>query len=228
MESLNKDLAVINSWCLKWHMRLNIKKTKSVVVSRSRTIAPGYGDLSFDGTELEELKSLRILGVTLDSKLKFETHVREVGSKVARSLGVVRRAGKLLDCPRVLKSCFNAYVLFSLEYCAPVWMSSVESHLGLLDSIVCSAERWCEGELCNLAHRRKIGGLSLLYKIYHTVDHPMNGYLNHFVAARSTRASTALGELALVIPRCRTDQFSRSFVPAAARLTVEFSSVGRV
>ena len=33
MVSLKQDLAVINSWCLNWHMRLNIKKTKSMVVS---------------------------------------------------------------------------------------------------------------------------------------------------------------------------------------------------
>ena len=43
----------------------------------------------------------------------------------------------------------------------------------------------------------------------------MNEYLNNFVAARNTRASAALGELALVIPRCRIDQFSRPFLPAA-------------
>ena len=43
MESLNQDLAE-NNWCLKWHMRLIPKKTKSMVVSRSRTIAPGNGD----------------------------------------------------------------------------------------------------------------------------------------------------------------------------------------
>ena len=35
MESLNQDLAAINPWCLKWYMRLNPKKTKSIVVSRS-------------------------------------------------------------------------------------------------------------------------------------------------------------------------------------------------
>ena len=46
----------------------------------------------------------------------------------------------------------------------------------------------------------------------------MNEYLNHFVAARNTRASAALNELALVIPLCRTDQFNRSFLPAAVRL----------
>ena len=40
----------------------------------------------------------------------------------------------------------------------------------------------------------------------------MNEYLNNFVTARNTRASSALSELALVIQRVRTDQFSRSVV----------------
>ena len=46
----------------------------------------------------------------------------------------------------------------------------------------------------------------------------MNEYLNKFVAAPNIRASAASGELALLTRRCKTDQFSRSFVPAAARL----------
>ena len=46
----------------------------------------------------------------------------------------------------------------------------------------------------------------------------MNEYLNPFVSPRNTRASAALCELTLVIPRCRTDQFSRSRLPAAIRL----------
>ena len=41
-------------------MRLNPKKTKSVVVSRSQTNAPGFGDLALGGDELKEIKSLRI------------------------------------------------------------------------------------------------------------------------------------------------------------------------
>ena len=97
-------------------MRLNPKKTKSKVVSRSLTNTPGYGDLTFGGAELEELKSLRILGVALASNLTFETHLRKVVSKAARNLSIVRRAGKLLDCPRVLKSCFNVHDSTSLEY----------------------------------------------------------------------------------------------------------------
>ena len=94
-------------------------------------------------------------------------------------------------------------------------MSSAESHFGLLDSTVRSVERLYEGELYFLPHTKKVSALSLLYKIYHRLGNPINGYLNHFGSARNTRGSAALGELALVIPRYRTDQFRRSFQPVA-------------
>ena len=108
-------------------MRLNPKKKKTMMVSRSHTIAPDYGDLSLGDEEFDEVKSLRILGVTLDSKLTFESHLLDVSSKAVRSLGVMRQTGKLFDCPRILNSYFNSCVLTSLENCAPAWMSSAES-----------------------------------------------------------------------------------------------------
>ena len=93
----------------------NPKKTKSMVVSKSRTNVHGYGELTLGAIELEEVKTLRILGVTLDSKFAFEIHLRDLVSKAARSLCTMRRAEKLFNCSRVLKSCFIAYILFSQE-----------------------------------------------------------------------------------------------------------------
>ena len=82
-----------------------------MVVCRSPTNDSCYGDLTLGACDLKEVKSPRILVVTLDSKLTFETHLREVVSKAARSLGVVRGAGKLFDCPREPKGCFNVYFI---------------------------------------------------------------------------------------------------------------------
>ena len=36
-ESLNRDLAKINEWCKWWGMKMNPRKTQSMIVSRSRT-----------------------------------------------------------------------------------------------------------------------------------------------------------------------------------------------
>ena len=90
--------------------------------------------------------------------------------------------------------------------------------MSLLDSIVCSTEISCEGELCCLVNRWMVNALCLPYKIYHRVDHLSNEYLNYFVAACNTRASATLGELTLVIPRCRTYQFCRSFMLSSGTL----------
>ena len=182
----------------------------SMVVSRPRTSDHCHGGLTFGSAEHEETKSLRIPGLTLGSKLMLETNLREVVTNAVKSLYVVRRAGKLIDCPRVLKSCLNAYVLSSLEYCASVLMSSAESYLGLRGSIICSGERLCEGDLCYLGHRMKVSTLCFLHKIYYIADHPMHEYLQTF--------SAALCELALVILSSRTDQFGRLLLRIAVRL----------
>ena len=39
--------------------------------------------------------------------------------KIAKGVRVVRRAGKLFDCPRVLIGCFNAYVFSAWSIVPP-------------------------------------------------------------------------------------------------------------
>ena len=134
------------------------------------------------------------------------------------NLGVVGQGVKLFDCPRVLKgfSMHRSCLAWSfVSPCGCRWLNL----FCFFYSIVYSAERLCEGEFCCLGHCRKISALCLLCKIYHRVDHSMNKYLKHFVAARNTRASAVLGELASVTPRCRTESFSTSFLPIAVRLS---------
>ena len=41
IESLNYDLVAIRSWYLKWYMRLNPKRTKSMAVNFSQIYASG-------------------------------------------------------------------------------------------------------------------------------------------------------------------------------------------
>ena len=89
MALLNQDLAAINPWCLQCNMRLIPSKPKSMAFSRSRTVVSGYDDLTFGDAEFEDVKRLRILGVTSDSKLTVETPLREVVSKAAMSRGGV-------------------------------------------------------------------------------------------------------------------------------------------
>ena len=63
--------------CL-WGMKLNASKSKTMIVSRSRTMHPQSLPLTIVRTVLKESDDLVILEVTFDSKLTFENHLRFV------------------------------------------------------------------------------------------------------------------------------------------------------
>ena len=67
-EFLNCDLVILNAWCDLCGMKLNVSKTKTMIVSRSRTMHPQSPPLTIDSTVLKEPDDLDILGVTFDSK----------------------------------------------------------------------------------------------------------------------------------------------------------------
>ena len=91
-ESLNGDLNRVSVWCNLWGMKLNSSKTKTMIVSRSRTVHPQLTPLTVDGTELKESADLVILGVTFDAKMTFEKHLRSVSSAAVQRLGIMRKS----------------------------------------------------------------------------------------------------------------------------------------
>ena len=66
----------VSVWCNLWGMKLNVSKTKAMIVSRSRTVHPQLTQLTLDGTVLKESADLVILGVTFDAKMTLEKHLR--------------------------------------------------------------------------------------------------------------------------------------------------------
>ena len=67
-------------------MILNPNKTKTLVVSRSRTANPLQGDFVMSGVSISASPNFDILGVKFDSRLTFEDHVHGIVSRVSQSL----------------------------------------------------------------------------------------------------------------------------------------------
>ena len=75
-ESLIRDLGRVSEWYDLWGMKLNASKTKSMIVSMSRTMHPQSPPLTIGGTVLKESDNLVILGVTFCSKMTIDKHLR--------------------------------------------------------------------------------------------------------------------------------------------------------
>ena len=88
-ESLIHDLCRVSEWCDLWGMKLNSSKTKTMIVSKSRTMHSQSPSLTIGGTELKESDDLVILGVTFDSKMTFEKHLLSVSRAASQRLGIL-------------------------------------------------------------------------------------------------------------------------------------------
>ena len=114
-ESLNRDLVKVSELCDLWGMKLNASKTKTMIVSRSRTMHPHTLALTIGGTVLKESDDLVILGVTFDSKMTFEKHLRSVSRADSQRLGILMNSCEVLNDRLLLGRCFRGFVLPVLE-----------------------------------------------------------------------------------------------------------------
>ena len=96
-----------------------------------------------------------------------------------------------------------------------MWCSAADSHLELSDRVVRSAGFLPGGVLeCNLAHRRPVAELCMLFKIKSNPMHPLSGTLPLlYVPARVTRGVSVAHRHSIAPPHCRTSKYRRSFVP---------------
>ena len=132
-ESPIRDLGRVSEWCDLWRMKLNASKTKTMIVSRSRTMHPQSPPLTIGGTVLKESDDLVILGLTFDSQMTtFEKHLRSVSRAASQRLGILRKSWRVFHDRALLWRCFLGFVLRNtpvLEYCSAVWCSADDIHL---------------------------------------------------------------------------------------------------
>ena len=100
---------------------------------------PQSPPLTIGGTVLKESDDPVILGVTFDSKMTFEKHLRSVFRAASQRLGILRNSRRVLHDRSLLGRCFRGFDLPVLEYYSAVWCSAADTHLKLLDRAVSGA-----------------------------------------------------------------------------------------
>ena len=90
----------------------------------------------------------------------------------------MRKSWQVFHDRSLLLRSFWSFVLPVLGYCSAVWCSAADSHLKLLGRVVRSAGFLTGGVLdCNLAHRRSVAELCMLFMNKSNPMHPLSGAL---------------------------------------------------
>ena len=72
---------------------------------------------------------------------------------------------------------------------------------------------------CDISHRRSVAVMCMLYKIRCNSVHPLNGALpGPYVPVGFTRGALVAHRYTYAPPRCRTLQYSRTFIPFSVSL----------
>ena len=103
---------------------LNINKTHYMIFFSNKSI--DYNDIvvSLNGNIIDRCSSLKILGVTIDSKLSFNEHVEVICTKISVSIHV-GILNKLKHFPQnILKMIYNSIISPYFQYCNLAWNSS--------------------------------------------------------------------------------------------------------
>ena len=110
-EFLDRDLVRVKAWCDLWGDEIECATSKTMIVSRSCTMHPQPPPLTIDGTVLKQSVDLDIVGVTFDSKLTFEKHLRSVSRAASQRLGILRKSWRVFHDKFLIGRCFWGFVL---------------------------------------------------------------------------------------------------------------------
>jgi len=225
--TLNKDLSTIHRWAKTWCAHFNAAKTHVLTISRARDASEGHPPLSLDNQILVETDCIKIVGLLLNQRLTWGTHVRKVATRCSQQLGALRRASFFLPRSAVVAA-YKGTIRSRMEFLSPIWCNGPKSDLQLLHRLqdralkLCGVDDSSASKMClqPLQARWRTSSLALLHRAFTGVaPSPVCDLLPQPLERhRHTRASDASHERALSIPRSRTSHHSNSFIPSATRL----------
>ena len=84
--------------------------------------------LSINSVNLNRVSHIKLLGITIQSDIKWDIHISGIGTKASRRLYticILKKAGESVEDKVAV---FNAYIRPILEYCSQVWNTSINTH----------------------------------------------------------------------------------------------------
>ena len=124
IEVLKRDFGKLMKWAKKWRLKLSMLKTEFCLFSLENEVLEEARVFRFcvDGQQLNYNPNPKILGVILDEKMKFESHIEAVERKATRSLELLRKVKETeVINTKCMLQLYKALVVPQLEYAASVW-----------------------------------------------------------------------------------------------------------
>ncbi len=132
-ETIQEEMANIGRWMLSNKLKLNLKKSVTMLIGSPQKIKDLSLNISVLGESLINVIKIKYLGVIVDNHLKWVDHINYLKQCISLKIACLRR---LLPLPKpTILFLYKSYILSILDYCDCVWSSASTSLLKSLDDI---------------------------------------------------------------------------------------------
>ena len=208
-QHLQTHLDLINQWSITWQLPISHSKCNILVLGRHALNQP----FSIYDVTVPTVDFNLDLGVTVDSDLKFTTHITNIVKKAKQRSALIHRCFLSRNIPNLIRA-FQTYVRPIVEYATHIWSPHFLNSINLIESVQRSFTKRLPGlgdfsyherlsilELKSLEHWRLIFDLILCYNIVH--GHNSSSFNDFF--SFSNNPSSRGHSLKLAFPTAKSD-----------------------
>ena len=129
---IESDLRDTVDWGRKWLVDFNAGKTQLVLFDQSNNT--GAIDVKMDESVLEQKSYFMMLGLTLSSKLDWESYIISIAKTASKKIGALIHSMKFLF-PEVGLYLCKSTIRPCMGYCYHVWAGASSCYLELIDKL---------------------------------------------------------------------------------------------
>ena len=213
ISQINKELTFVCDWLIANRLSLNV--SKSNFLFHSNTTEENLEPIYLLGEKLKPKSNTKYLGIIIDDKLSWKTHIDYVVTKASQGFGAIRKIKYLLP-KNCLTSVYSSLFQCHLDYGNLVWGSPSNKQFSKLNKIVQRCHKFLKQ---NNTDKDELLTLSNLYKlnvckfIYDSLNRQLPDNLKdiHAPANLIHNHGTRLSEFGLHVPHRKNKTFPLTY-----------------
>ena len=115
----NTELDKFSRWVSHNKLTLNHNKTEYIEFTRTESQQLDL-QLLIDKKRIKKVQGSKFLGIVIDSRVSWRSHIQKIITKVSQTIGIIGRARAFMN-PTQLSLLYNTMILPHLQYCIINW-----------------------------------------------------------------------------------------------------------
>ena len=233
LDVIKTECNKVLEWLIANKLIINLNKTFIMVFTNRKR----QGNISIDinNHAINEIDERKFLGIMLDNKLKWQSHIKHISNKISKSVAILRYL-KFTFPKYILKTLYLTLVYPYLIYCNIIWGSAdktIIKPLIILQKkclrIICKVDflehtdpLFSETKLLKIEQIYKVNCAQFIYKCYNT--NIFNEFKSKLITQREIHNYNTRGNSQLRLPFTKLKKYQQSFFYVGIKMWNEIPS----